>query len=217
MPLPEHQKISLLVGLGNPGEKYAGTRHNIGFQCLDLLRSRLPGSFTDSHEAAAMVWKGRFRGANLYGMKPLTFMNLSGEAVGKFARQNNIQPSEILAVYDDVDLPLGRIRVRKGGSSGGHRGVESLITELGGAGFARLRIGIGRPENREQIDFVLSEFNPGEMPLVEKVLDLAVNAVKTILSRGISTAMNDFNGRNLVPENEQNKMTTNKSETDMED
>ncbi|OGV48817.1 MAG: aminoacyl-tRNA hydrolase [Lentisphaerae bacterium GWF2_52_8] len=200
----------IIVGLGNPGREYAETRHNAGFMVLERLRSRLSGSFKPSAASQAQAWEGRARGETLYLLQPLTYMNLSGAALGPFARRHEIGPEEILLVYDDMDLPLGRIRMRLGGSSGGHNGVESVIAELGSGSFQRLRIGIGRDDRRNQVDHVLSVFSEDEKALFEKVLEASVEAVQIALHRGLGTAMNKFNGMDLAaPEpQDENKETT---------
>lgn len=189
------RKIRLIAGLGNPGAKYAGTRHNAGFVVIDKVLDKLRGTFSEKSYHNAILREGRCKGAKLFLLKPLTFMNLSGEAVELIARKNKISPEEILLVFDDMDLPLGRIRIREGGSSGGHNGVESVIREIGSANFARVRVGIGRGENDTQIDHVLSEFAEEEKDVFTGAVNTAAEAVKLILYRGISEAMNKFNGK----------------------
>ncbi|MDD3119680.1 MAG: aminoacyl-tRNA hydrolase [Victivallales bacterium] len=194
-------RISLVVGLGNPGREYEKTRHNAGFMATARLRERLPGEFEQIHGFSGVYWKGRLRGQNLYLLQPMTFMNLSGKSVAAMMRTLNFTAAEILVVYDDSDLPLGRIRFRQGGSSGGHRGIESLIGEIGTTQFARLRIGIGSEEKRNQVDFVLSGFAAAEQPLAAQVLDTAAAALQLALYRGIGVAMNEYNGMEIMLEN----------------
>ncbi|WP_217704909.1 aminoacyl-tRNA hydrolase [Victivallis sp. Marseille-Q1083] len=192
--------IRLVVGLGNPGGEYAATRHNIGFMALDALLAALPGSFEKRHGLNSFYWQGRFRGRNLYLQQPQTYMNLSGVAVRQLVNSANIMPEEILVVHDDLDLELGRIRLRRGGSSGGHRGIESMLEELSGGGFNRLRLGIGRDGHTAVPDYVLSPFGVEEQPLLKLVLETATEAAVCALARGVGAAMNEFNGRDLAAE-----------------
>ena len=189
--------VKLVVGLGNPGAEYASSRHNAGFMVVERLLGTFPeGKFTESRTAASRFFAGRFRRRPLYLQQPLTFMNRSGEAVACAAGRLQLQPCEILIVSDDMDLPLGRIRLRRGGSDGGHNGLKSVISELGSADFLRLRLGIGRPEHRgEVVDHVLSAFTPEERKLFDGELEAAVKAVKLVLSVPLNLAMNEVNRR----------------------
>ena len=189
--------VKLVVGLGNPGAEYASSRHNAGFMVVERLLGTFPaGRFTESRTAASRFFSGRFRSRPLYLQQPLTFMNLSGEAVACAAGRLQLGPSEILIVSDDMDLPLGKLRLRRGGSDGGHNGLKSVISELGSADFLRLRLGIGRPERRgEVVDHVLSAFTPDERKLFDEELDAAVKAVKLVLSVPLDMAMNEVNRR----------------------
>jgi peptidyl-tRNA hydrolase, PTH1 family len=187
-------RIKLVVGLGNPGDDYEGTRHNVGFDIVERLQELLPGTFTRQHGGNSIFLQGRFKGGNIYIQKPMTYMNLSGKAVAWLAKKKDILPQEIMLVYDDVDLPLGRLRLRKIGGSAGHRGVESVINELGCNSFSRLRIGIGSSGENGQIEHVLSGFSPDEHEIWTKVRTIAVDAVVMALSRGVAQAMNEFNG-----------------------
>ena len=189
--------VKLVVGLGNPGAEYASSRHNAGFMVVERLLGTFPaGRFTECHTAASRFFAGRFRRSPLYLQQPLTFMNLSGEAVACAAGRLQLEPSEILIVSDDMDLPLGKLRLRRGGSDGGHNGLKSVISELGSADFLRLRLGIGRPEHRaEVVDHVLSAFTPEEQKLFDAELESAVKAVKLVLSVPLNMAMNEVNRR----------------------
>ena len=197
--------VKLVVGLGNPGAEYASSRHNAGFMVIERLLASLPaGRFTESRTASSRFFSGRFRQKPLYLQQPLTFMNLSGEAVARAAGRLQLQPSEILIVSDDMDLPLGRLRLRRGGSDGGHNGLKSVISELGSADFRRLRLGIGRPEHRgEVVDHVLSAFSPEEQERFDAELDSAVKAVKLVLSVPFNLAMNEVNRREADPAQDQ--------------
>ena len=189
--------VKLVVGLGNPGAEYASSRHNAGFMVVERLLGTFPaGRFTECHTAASRFFAGRFRRSPLYLQQPLTYMNLSGEAVACAAGRLQLEPSEILIVSDDMDLPLGKLRLRRGGSDGGHNGLKSVISELGSADFLRLRLGIGRPERRaEVVDHVLSAFTPEEQKLFDAELEDAVKAVKLVLSVPLNMAMNEVNRR----------------------
>ncbi len=191
----QSEKIVLVVGLGNPGSEYAASRHNVGFMTVAKLLGSLPGSFTESHVADSRLFAGRFRGGSLYLQLPLTYMNESGRAVAGICRKLKLAPEEVLVISDDLDLPVGALRLRCGGSDGGHNGLKSIIAELGGAGFKRLRIGIGRPRPGECIDYVLSGFDASEQPAMETAIADAAEAVKLVLSRGMGPAMNKFSGR----------------------
>lgn len=188
----EATRVSLIVGLGNPGARYAGTRHNAGFLVVDRLYERFgKGQWQLTRHGHVAQVTGFDRDVRL--LKPQTFMNSSGLAVMETVQILDLQSVEVLLVYDCVDLPLGRIRLRQHGSSGGHRGVESVIATLGTQEFPRLRVGIGRPGS-ETIDYVLSSWAFAEMPLVTAVLDAAVDAVVHVLQHGVQSAMNAYNG-----------------------
>ena len=194
MALRNESGIKLIVGLGNPGAEYEKTRHNAGFMAVEQLLKTMPqGSFESGHTAESRIYSGRFRGRNLVFQMPLTYMNCSGSAVKTLSRRLGIQPEEILVISDDLDLPVGRIRLRRGGSDGGHNGLKSIIAELGSAGFLRMRIGIGRPEPGKTVDYVLTGFEGEESDRFQEALVLAVEAVRTAMIAGISTAMNKYN------------------------
>ena len=194
MALRNESGIKLIVGLGNPGAEYEKTRHNAGFMAVEQLLKTMPqGSFESGHTAESRIYSGRFRGKNLVFQMPLTYMNCSGSAVGVLSRRLGIAPEEMLVISDDLDLPVGRIRLRRGGSDGGHNGLKSIIAELGSAGFLRLRIGIGRPEPGKTVDYVLTGFEGEESTRFQESLTLAVEAVRTAMIAGISAAMNKFN------------------------
>ena len=194
-----HDLIRLVAGLGNPGPEYAETRHNVGFMALDRLAPRLKGKLID--ESGHDVVCAKTANGKLRLLKPLSYMNNSGAPLARIARKNAIAPNEILVVFDDLDLPLGAIRVRRGGGgSGGHKGVESIMEELGSADFARMRIGIGKTENGSQADYVLSKFDDDEKEVLSAVLDKAAEIMVFILHRGVEEAMNKFNRRRCLIE-----------------
>lgn len=198
----QRMATSLVIGLGNPGAEYAGTRHNAGFMAIDRLLRLLPGSFEEKQVSSGVAWLGRSRGRNLTLLKPMTFMNLSGKAVAAMMRSQHLTPGEILVVYDDVDLPLGRLRLRPDGSSGGHRGMESVIAEIGSRDFPRLRIGIGSEHRRDQIEFVLGRFADDERELADKAIAAAAEAAQAVVCRDLTVAMNIYNRMNLTEEKE---------------
>ena len=186
--------IKLVVGLGNPGREYESTRHNVGFMVVNKLLAGFPaGRFEESSSAESRLFTGRLRGKELTLQMPQTYMNLSGKAVALYARRNQIKLEEILVISDDLDLPLGRIRLRAGGSDGGHNGLKSIIAELGSASFKRLRIGIGHQESGTTADYVLGSFSTEETPVLNEVLERAAEAVNCVLSAGMSCAMNKYN------------------------
>jgi peptidyl-tRNA hydrolase, PTH1 family len=183
--------MKLLVGLGNPGRQYAGTRHNVGFDVVDLLAAR-HGLGWESAPAEAMLAKWRSRSALL--AKPLTFMNLSGQAVGGLLRFFKIEPADLLVIVDDVHLDVGRLRARPGGSAGGHNGLKSLIGLLGTGDFARLRVGVGRGDARRDLaDHVLARFEPDERAAVDEMVGRAADAAELFVSDGIAAVMNRYN------------------------
>lgn len=193
MQPPERIIPRLLVGLGNPGRDYADTRHNIGFMVMDALVSRMNGSFQMEKR-----WKSHVaKTTSTWLCKPQTYMNLSGQAVAGLSRFHRIPPHEILVVVDDIDLPLGRLRLRPAGSAGGHNGLKSLIEHLGSDQFPRLKVGIahesGRPNGERLVGHVLGRFSADERPALVQAIDSAVSAVLTCLESGLGAAMNQFN------------------------
>jgi peptidyl-tRNA hydrolase, PTH1 family len=184
--------VKLIVGLGNPGGKYRGTRHNIGFAVVDELARRGRVEF-DSAPVEALVAK--VRGAEpVLLAKPTTFMNASGEAVGGLARYFKIEAADLLIVVDEVQLPLGKLRARARGSAGGHNGLKSLIAHLGDE-FARLRIGVGRGDQRRDLaDHVLARFEADETAEVERMTTRAADASEMFITSGIEAVMNAYNG-----------------------
>jgi PTH1 family peptidyl-tRNA hydrolase len=188
------QTPALVVGLGNPGPKYAQDRHNVGFQVVDALARAHDLAFSREKLARVQTAQGRIGGRSVLLAKPQTFMNRSGQAVARLARWFKIPPQQMLVVYDELDLPLGRLRLRAEGSSGGHNGMRSIIQALGSQDFPRLRFGIGRPPGQmDPADYVLHPFSKEEKEVVAVVLDQAVVAVETWLQEGIVVAMDRFN------------------------
>jgi PTH1 family peptidyl-tRNA hydrolase len=190
------ENLHLIVGLGNPGAEYAQTRHNAGFTLVEKLAVCWKADWTNERKFKARVARAERNGVRVLLCQAQTFMNLSGEAVGALKNFYQLQPqSELLVAMDDADLPLGEIRLRAGGGSGGHHGLESIEQHLGTNDFARLRLGIGRADGaREITDHVLGRFDAGEAALMEKVLVRAADQVECWLDAGIEKAMNQFNG-----------------------
>jgi PTH1 family peptidyl-tRNA hydrolase len=183
----------LIIGLGNPGRGYRRNRHNVGFQILDALAESLGARFTRT-QANALVTDARPEGVRLILAKPQTYMNNAGQSVSSLARFFRLPPEQILAVHDDLDLPLGALRLRPGGGSGGHRGLGSIVEHLGLAEFPRLRFGIGRPPGAmDPADFVLQDFSPQEEDIVGGSLLRAVACIRTFALDGIQAAMTQFN------------------------
>ena len=183
--------MKVIVGLGNPGKKYSDTRHNIGFRVLEEIARR---SSIEKEESRfdAIIGHIRIGGEKVLLVKPLTYMNLSGKTVQPLARWFKLNLSDLIIIYDDMDLPPGALRLRAQGGSGGHKGMASIIERLGTQEFARIRIGIGRPNN-EAINWVLGRFSPSEQKLMEEVISQAVAAVECWIKQGIDQAMNEYN------------------------
>jgi len=191
----------IVIGLGNPGEQYAKTRHNIGWLVLDRLADRAGWSGRGRSKDASTVVGGRFQGLDLLLVKPLTYMNESGIAVRKVLARERAPLSEMLVVVDDFALPFGKLRFREGGGPGGHNGLRSIIDELATEGFSRLRVGIGSPA-RNFRDHVLSPFEPDERQRLGELLDAAADAVEAWAREGTSRAATRFNPFDLRPADE---------------
>ena len=193
--------MKLIAGLGNPGEQYRGTRHNVGFEVIDLLAARrgLSGAFAAMKtDAVAARWRRPAEpgvgSQDVWLMKPLTFMNVSGVAVGEMVRYYDIALADVLIVCDDVNLPLGRLRARASGSEGGHNGLRSVAEQLGTIDYGRLRVGVGRgDERRDLASHVLARFEPEERPGVEQAIARAADAVEMWVLDGLARMMNTFN------------------------
>jgi PTH1 family peptidyl-tRNA hydrolase len=182
----------LIVGLGNPGPEYANTRHNVGFMVVDELsrRHRIP---VKTLKHSARTGEGEIHGEPAALAKPLTYMNVSGQAVGPLLRRHSLPPAHLIVVYDDADLPLGKLRLRARGSAGGHGGLKSIIGTLGTDEFPRVRIGIGRSGRGDMVGHVLGGFRREEREAIEHAIQRAADAVEAILIDGIEPAMNRFN------------------------
>jgi PTH1 family peptidyl-tRNA hydrolase len=188
--------VYLIAGLGNPGRDYTRTRHNAGFMVLDEFAERRRASWTMEDRFQARLTRTEFRGQRLILCQPQTFMNLSGSAVQAVTAFYQIPVSQLIVVVDDADLPLGTLRLRPGGSTGGHHGLESIEQHLGTREYARIRVGIGRGSDgaRQIKDYVLSRFGKSELPLLKAILDRACTQLECWLTEGVGKAMNEFNG-----------------------
>ncbi|WP_026929507.1 aminoacyl-tRNA hydrolase [Glycomyces tenuis] len=187
---------TIVAGLGNPGPKYAANRHNVGFMVADVLARRVGGRFAVSRKARAEVCEARLGvgGPRVILVKPLTFMNLSGESVGPLAQYFGIAPESVIAVHDELDIPYGQLRVKRGGGEGGHNGLRSLTKVLGTKDYARVRFGIGRPPGRQDAaDYVLRDFAKTERADLDLNIELAADAVEAVIEKGVEAAQNIFN------------------------
>lgn len=185
----------IITGLGNPGNKYEGTRHNIGFKVIDRIAEKY--NIRLEEKDIYIIGKGAIEGVDVILLKPLTFMNSSGLAVKKAVKKANIFPDKLhnslIVIHDDLDIDTGKMKIRRNGSSGGHRGVESIIQELCTKDFVRLRIGIGRDKDIPVEEYVLTNFRPAEKNLIKDVIINSVHAIVTIVTEGIDKAMNKYN------------------------
>jgi len=193
--------VKLIVGLGNPGPSYANNHHNIGFMCLNHF-ARTQGIRFDKKQGKARVGTGEVAGSKVVLARPQTYMNRSGEPVGYLIKRFGINFNDLLVIHDDLDLPLGKIRIRQGGGSGGHKGIESIVACLGSQDFLRLRVGIGRPTATEDsieisdadiIAYVLSDFTPDQKQIITTVIPRVSEAIYCLLTEGLTAAMNKYN------------------------
>jgi PTH1 family peptidyl-tRNA hydrolase len=193
--------LKLIIGLGNPGSIYAGNRHNIGFRCINHL-ARLHSISMKGHQCQSQVGSGKIAGVEVLLAKPKTFVNLSGEAVGRLMRKYKIQVNDLIVICDDLDLPLGRLRLRPGGSAGGHKGINSIISALGSKDFCRIKVGIGRPTEEDGtaitdeeviVNYVLSDFTLQEDVAIKPTITRVAEAISCVITDGITAAMNKFN------------------------
>jgi len=197
------EPVFLIVGLGNPGRDYARTRHNAGFLLLDKLAAEWRVEWAERKKFSARVARADRGDRRVYLCQPATFMNASGEAVSALVKFHKVPLPHLLVAVDDADLPLGTLRLRPDGSSGGHHGLDSVERHLGTRAYARLRVGIGRcaSDQREITDWVLAPFRKEEAPVLEKVLQTGCEQIECWLSTGVQEAMNRFNGAVAVDEN----------------
>ena len=187
--------MKLIVGLGNPGDRYEDTRHNVGFEIVEGLAGRCGASLAHDKRLNARVGKTRLGGDELWLVQPLSYMNLSGPVVARVVRERAVALEDLLVISDDFHLPLGKLRVRLKGSAGGHNGLKSLIGALGSQEFARMRVGIGEPPSHQPVeDWVLRRFKPAERPVIAESVDTGVNCAEDWAVLGPAAAMNKYNG-----------------------
>jgi len=192
--------LKIVIGLGNPGSKYEFTRHNIGFRIIDSLARDMGIEFNKVKSYYSLISRGMINNHKVMLVKPQTFMNLSGRAVNRVVSYYKIPLQDLLIVYDDLNLELGQVRIRKKGSSGGHKGIESIMQYLNSEDIPRLRIGVGNPSlnyNFDCVSYVLSNFNNDEEDKIAEVIQLSTEAVKTIIEDGFEKAMRKYN-RKLI-------------------
>jgi len=190
-------RFRLIVGLGNPGERYRLTRHNIGFAVVDRLAHR-HRILLNKRRFGAVYGLGRVDGRSVILAKPMTFMNLSGRAVRNLARFFDLDTKDVLVIHDDIDLVFGRIKIKQKGGDGGHNGLKSLIEAFGSNVFARVRIGIGRPDTKQEVkEYVLNRFDTQQQGVLDEVITMAQDAVETILLKGLAEGMNRFSRKEI--------------------
>lgn len=190
--------MKLIVGLGNPGAEYEKTRHNVGWQVVEAFARKFRIDVT-RHEKNALTGTGRVAGGSVMVAKPLTYMNLSGDAVRLLMNAYLESTQEMIVVYDDIDLPLGKLRIRPNGSAGTHNGMRSIIGTINNENFPRLRVGIGAAEQGRLRDYVLDEFTAEEQPIVDKAIGRAVDALVLFARGDLKRAMNQFNKDEVIP------------------
>jgi PTH1 family peptidyl-tRNA hydrolase len=182
----------VIAGLGNPGRRYSRTRHNIGFMVLEEVASRYTIDFIDKKEGYRLG-KGFIEGHNILLIEPLLYMNMSGPVIKKILMKFSTQPEYLLVIHDDLDMETGKLKIKKTGSSGGHKGIESIIQSIGLRDFIRLKVGIGREEGVSAEDYVLSKFKRHELAVIKDTIKKAADAVHCIVTEGVDKAMNEFN------------------------
>ena len=190
--------MKIIIGLGNIGDNYKNTRHNVGFMAVEALSSKMNVDFKQKGKFESEIAEGQINGEKVILVKPTTYMNLSGNAVQKVAHFYNVKPEDIIIIYDDIDLPIGTIRLRESGSAGTHNGVKSVLASLNTVSVPRIRIGVEsrgtlNPTIKDISDFVLSGFSKEEKPIIAKAIDQALEALSEYLSNGMESAMQKFN------------------------
>ncbi|MGF1478945.1 MAG: aminoacyl-tRNA hydrolase [Cyanophyceae cyanobacterium] len=190
----------LIIGLGNPEPKYDKTRHNVGFEAVDALAKAWHFSWQQQRRFQGVIAEGSIGRTKIRLLKPLTYMNRSGQSVRAAVDWYKLAPQSLLVIYDDMDLPVGRLRLRLSGSAGGHNGMKSIISHLGSQDFPRLRIGIGQSGSQATVSHVLGRFSPEEAAVIAPVLHLAVEAVEASLKEGVEKAMSLYNSRHATNE-----------------
>ena len=185
--------MKIVVGLGNPGAQYANTPHSVGFEAVDRIAAEIGATWEEKRQFKCLLCRGTFAGLPVMLVKPQTYMNLSGESVAPVVKYNNATAADLLVIQDDIDLPVGRMRIRKGGSCGGHNGIRNVIERLGTPDFTRLKLGVGK-DRSDVIAHVLGKFDPETRRTMDTVVAEAVKAAAAILKDGADRAMNAYNG-----------------------
>ena len=185
--------MKIIVGLGNPGSQYANTPHSIGFEAVDRIAAAIGAQWEEKRQFKCLWAKGTFAGRQVTLCKPQTYMNLSGESVAPLVRYSNATAADLVVIQDDIDLAVGRLRIRKAGSCGGHNGIRNIIERLGTPGFVRVKIGVGK-DRSDVVAHVLGKFDPVTRKVMDRVLDAAASSVGAVLRNGPDAAMNEFNG-----------------------
>ena len=189
--------VKIIVGLGNPGAQYANTPHSVGFEAVDAIAASIGAVWEEKRQFKCLMARGTFAGQPVMLVKPQTFMNLSGESVAPVVKYHNATPADLLVIQDDIDLPVGRMRVRKNGSCGGHNGIRNIIERLGTPEFSRLKLGVGKDKSNV-IAHVLGKFDPTTRKVMDEVVAEAVKVSALILRNGADRAMNAYNGWSAV-------------------
>lgn len=184
--------MKIIAGLGNPGAQYENTPHSVGFEAVDAIAAKIGASWEAKRAFQCLVARGNFAGGQVLLVKPMTFMNLSGESVAPIVKYNNATSADLLVIHDDIDLPLGRVRIKKNGSCGGHNGVRNIIERLGTQDFPRLKLGVGK-DKANVIGFVLGKFDPASRKIMDEVVAKAPEIAAAILASGPDRAMNAYN------------------------
>lgn len=185
--------MKVIVGLGNPGAQYANTPHSVGFEAVDAIASEIGADWENKKAFSCLMARGVLAGVPVLLVKPLTFMNLSGDSVAPVVKYHNATNEDLIVIQDDIDLAAGRIRIRKGGSCGGHNGIRNIIERLGSSSFTRVKIGVGKDKSNV-IGHVLGKFDPASRALAEQCVAISVKAAATIVKEGADKAMNLYNG-----------------------
>ena len=184
--------MKMIVGLGNPGKEYERTRHNVGFMVIERLAQEMNVSISNSKFKGEYV-KLKYKGEDIILLKPMTYMNLSGESVIQVMKFFKLDIQDLLVIYDDLDMPTGKLRLRESGSAGGHNGIKNIISQVGTQSFKRIRVGIDRHPYIPVVDYVLGRFQKEEQSLIEEGIENAVKAIQVYLDKGFHIAMNTFN------------------------
>lgn len=185
--------MKVIVGLGNPGSRYIHTPHNAGFEVIDKIASAMGAQWEEKKSFKCLMIKGRIGSEQVVLAKPQTFMNLSGQSVAPLVKYHNADPRDLVVIQDDIDLGVGRLRIRKDGSHGGHNGIRNIIEQLGTANFSRVKVGVGK-DKTNVVGHVLGKLALNERVILEKVFEVAVKAIEKIVAEGPDAAMNEFNG-----------------------